>query len=80
MDSSFSQNCPFKCKFLNHTQKTNKYIYNDYSKVWSEIDLDKQLFINGKKAFDYILNNKIEKTLGTKTRKTFRKRTEKLHN
>jgi hypothetical protein len=20
----FSQNCPFKCKFLNHTQKTNK--------------------------------------------------------
>jgi len=76
----FSQNCPFKCKFLNHIQKQNKYIYNDYSRVWNEIDLDKQLFINGKKAFDYILNNKIEKTLGTKTRKTFRKRTEKLHN
>jgi len=76
----FSKNCPFKCKFLSHIQKQNKYIYNDYSKVWNEINLDKQLFINGNKAFNYILNNKIEKTLGTKTRKTFRKRTEKLHN
>jgi len=76
----FSQNCPFKCKFLSHIQKQNKYIYNDYSKVWNEINLDKQLFINGNKAFNYILNNKIEKTLGTKTRKTFRKRIEKLHN
>lgn len=76
----FSQNCPFKCKFLNHTQKKNKYIYNGYSKVWNEIDLSKKLFINNVKAFDYILNNKIEKTLGTKTRKTFRTRIEKLHN
>ena len=76
----FSQNCPFKCKFLNHTQKTNKYIFNGYSKVWNEIDLDKKLFINNQKAFDYILNNKIEKTLSKKTRKTFRTRTERLHN
>ena len=76
----FSKNCPFKCKFLNHTQKTNKYIFNGYSKVWNEIDLDKKLFINNEKAFDYILNNKIEKTLKEKTRKTFRTRTERLHN
>ena len=76
----FSQNCPFKCKFLNHTQKKNKYVYNRYSKVWNEIDLSKKLFINNVKAFDYILNNKIEKTLVTKTRKTFRTRIEKLHN
>ena len=76
----FSQNCPFKCKFLSHTQKTNKYIFNGYSKVWNEIDLDKKLFINNEKAFDYILNNKIEKTLKEKTRKTFRTRTERLHN
>lgn len=76
----FSQNCPFKCKFLPHTQKHNKYIYNGYTKVWEQIDVNKKLFINDEKAFDYILNNKIEKTLGTKTRKTFKKRTEKLHN
>ena len=76
----FSKNCPFKCKFLNHTQKTNKYIFNGYSKVWNEIDLNKKLFINNQKAFDYILNNKIEKSLKEKTRKTFRTRTERLHN
>ena len=76
----FSQNCPFKCKFLPHTQKTNKYIYNGYSKIWNEVDLSKQLYINGKKAFDYILYNKIEKTLGVKSRKTFRTREERIHN
>jgi len=76
----FSKNCPFKCKFLNNTQKTNKYIYNGYSKVWNEIDLNKKLFINNQKAFDYILNNKIEKTLKEKTRKTFRTREERIHN
>ena len=76
----FSQNCPFKCKFLPHTQKHNRYIYNGYTKIWDQVDTNKKLFINNEKAFDYILNNKIEKTLGTKTRKTFKTRTEKLHN
>ena len=69
----FSQNCPFKCKFLPHTQKHNRYIYNGYTKIWDQVDTNKKLFINNEKAFDYILNNKIEKTLGTKTRKTFKK-------
>ena len=68
----FSQNCPFKCKFLPHTIKTNKYIYNILK--YGMKFLSKQLYINGKKAFDYILYNKIEKTLGVKTRKTFRTR------
>jgi len=76
----FSQNCVFKCEFLPHTQKTNKYVFNKYSRIWTYLDMDKKLFINNQKAFDYILYNKIEKTLGTKTRKTFRTREERIHN
>ena len=59
---------------------SSRNIYNGYSKIWNEVDLSKQLYINGKKAFDYILYNKIEKTLGVKTRKTFRTREERIHN
>ena len=80
LDSTFHKIVHSSVSFyLTHKNK-NKYIYNGYTKVWDQVDTNKKLFINGEKAFDYILNNKIEKTLGTKTRKTFRTRTEKLHN
>ena len=69
-------------KFLEHiyNPKKSRWVINDYTKVWNNIDINKNLYIDNQNPFKFLINEKIKPSMAGKLRKKFTPRKEKLHN
>jgi len=69
-------------KFLEHiyNPKKSRWVINGYTKVWNNIDINKNLYIDNQNPFKFLINEKIKPSMAGKLRKKFTPRKEKLHN
>tara|TARA_R100000656_G_scaffold13761_1_gene13987 strand:+ start:168 stop:749 length:582 start_codon:yes stop_codon:yes gene_type:complete len=69
-------------KFLEHiyNPKKSRWVINDYTKVWNNIDINKNLYIDNQNPFKFLINEKMKPSMAGKLRKKFTPRKEKLHN
>lgn len=74
-----SSNKPFLAKFL-FNKKNNKYIFNQYSKVWTNVDMTRTLRINDELAFKYLAKEQIKVQAANKYRNVFKQRTIEIYN